>query len=480
MGQLVPFLGDQVLSRILVTVINQCKEERGFLAILFGVVLTIGQNVAVGQYCDYASTLATAPARRFIDNHDGTVTDLGTGLQWKRCSEGQIWMGSFCDRTATTHSWQGALNLADGATYAGKDDWRLPNVKELASIIEEACYYPAFNETVFPDTPGADVWTSSSVAPISSNYRYSEWLVEPNHGEVIYGGFLGGVVRLVRGTPAAGALNDTGLDWWALEGWGAGIKYLSSEPPDYPGQDASYGRDATHDDDVDGHAGFSFTKLDAGGNPLSTSSTSWSCVADGVTGLVWETKTDDGGLHDRDWYYSWYSSDFTTNGGDAGASDGTDVCYDPTRCDTEKFVADVNSAGLCGHSDWRLPTRTELLSIVDFSRFAPAIDTNYFPDTGPGNWYWSSSPWTYSTDGRYAVWYIDFEVGTTVAKSKASGLHVRLIRNGSGGDAPVTPIDATAQVNGNWSFVDAPSGYVGAVVIAGPPSYHGPTPAWCA
>ena len=56
-------------------------------------------------------------------------------------------------------------------------------------------------------------------------------------------------------------------------------------------------------------------------------------------------------------------------------------CYDAARCDTAKFVADVNAAGLCGAGDWRLPTREELRSIVDYSRYDPAIDTAWFPES---------------------------------------------------------------------------------------------------
>jgi hypothetical protein len=55
--------------------------------------------------CNYASIVATAPASRFTDNGDGTVTDTATGLQWKRCSEGQSWDGATCSGTATNYYW---------------------------------------------------------------------------------------------------------------------------------------------------------------------------------------------------------------------------------------------------------------------------------------------------------------------------------------------------------------------------------------
>lgn len=116
-------------------------------------LLGAGPELAA-KTCKYDSIAATAPASRFTDNGDGTVTDKATGLQWKRCSEGQTWGASTgCTGTATRHGWQQALQLADVATYAGKDDWRVPNVKELASIVELACYDPAIDLQSFPGTP---------------------------------------------------------------------------------------------------------------------------------------------------------------------------------------------------------------------------------------------------------------------------------------------------------------------------------------
>jgi len=127
--------------------------------LVLGLGLLAAYGGALAQVCDYSSIEATAPADRFIDNGDGTVTDEGTGLQWKRCSEGQTWTGATCTGPATqffglSDGWKQALQLANSAVYAGKSDWRVPNVKELASIIEQACHSPAVDIAVFPATPG--------------------------------------------------------------------------------------------------------------------------------------------------------------------------------------------------------------------------------------------------------------------------------------------------------------------------------------
>ena len=79
----------------------------------------VAAGVAAAQTCKYSSIPATAPASRFTDNGDGTVTDKATGLQWKRCSEGQAWSGGTCTGEATNQVWPAALQLADVASYAG-------------------------------------------------------------------------------------------------------------------------------------------------------------------------------------------------------------------------------------------------------------------------------------------------------------------------------------------------------------------------
>jgi hypothetical protein len=79
---------------------------------------------------------------------------------------------------------------------------------------------------------------------------------------------------------------------------------------------------------------------------------------------------------------------------------------------------------LAGHSDWRLPTRIELVSIVDFGRRAPAIDTTYFPST-PSNLFWSSSP--LAGLSSYA-WVVIFETGFSYSYGVSSSNWVRCVR----------------------------------------------------
>ncbi|WP_295436617.1 DUF1566 domain-containing protein [uncultured Thiodictyon sp.] len=221
---------------------------------------------------------------------------------------------------------------------------------------------------------------------------------------------------------AGGLLNDTGIVWCANETQ----NLLACPVGGYPGQDAQSGRDVTNNDDSDGHAGFSFTKLDANGNPLAASAATWSCVRDNVTGLTWEVKTVDGGLRDRAWTYSWYNPDAATNGGFPGYADYGNNCFNPARCDTQKYVADVNAQGLCGAQNWRLPDPRELMSIVSNDRISPAIDTTYFRNT-VASWVWSASPYAYGPD--YA-WYVNFSYGYVNDSYKDYAGSVRLVRGG--------------------------------------------------
>ncbi|QKQ27797.1 DUF1566 domain-containing protein [Candidatus Reidiella endopervernicosa] len=213
----------------------------------------------------------------------------------------------------------------------------------------------------------------------------------------------------------------------------------------FPEQDAEYGRDVTHNDDSDGRAGFSFTKLGSDGSALAiqngvwsdsgseVTGTKWSCIEDNVTGLIWEVKTnnDTPDLHDMEWSYSWYSTDAASNGGEVGTADAGDNCLDDSRCDTEKYVADVNAAALCGFTDWRLPEREELRSIFDYSKSVmPSIDADWFPNSDAVvPWVWTVSTYAYN-DETTKAWLLNFNGTGDSAFGKSMQLHIRLVSGG--------------------------------------------------
>lgn len=213
----------------------------------------------------------------------------------------------------------------------------------------------------------------------------------------------------------------------------------SNGDPVPSGQDGVSGRDITAPSDEDGRKGFSFTKIDSAGTALASSATQWSCVKDNVTGLIWELKTDDGGLHDKDDSFVWYESDPRLgNGGLPGYEKASD--YDVSRsdqtcsgfssgnsstyCNTKAFVTRVNLVGYCGANNWRLPTREELNSLVDYET-SPRIDSNYFPLV-QNNYYWTSVPYAYLNKH---VWTINFQYGGGSPWEKYYNYPVRLVHN---------------------------------------------------
>lgn len=110
----------------------------------------------------WAQTCSTwSTAERFTLSGD-EVTDKRTGLTWKRCSEGQSWSGSTCTGTVTALTHEEALMLAKTANSSqSATGWRLPNVKELASLADKGCLSPAIDPAAFPATPSVKFWSSS-------------------------------------------------------------------------------------------------------------------------------------------------------------------------------------------------------------------------------------------------------------------------------------------------------------------------------
>ena len=136
------------------------------------------------------------PDAAYTVHGNGTATDTRNGLMWKVCVEGQVWSAGVCSGVASTFTWANALAHAEGHSFAIRTDWRLPNIKELRSLVEECRPNPAINDTIFPSTPSAFVWSGS---PDASSSSYA-WLVYFNYGSANdVNRSNAGQVRLVRG-----------------------------------------------------------------------------------------------------------------------------------------------------------------------------------------------------------------------------------------------------------------------------------------
>jgi hypothetical protein len=112
------------------------------------------------------------PGARYVSDSSQTITDIKTGLMWSKCLIGQT--GSSCSGSPTTFTWKNALANADSSNLDGYSDWRLPNIKELSSLVADNCSNPAINNIVFPAQPssGNTVWSSSPYEGSPLNARY--------------------------------------------------------------------------------------------------------------------------------------------------------------------------------------------------------------------------------------------------------------------------------------------------------------------
>lgn len=215
-------------------------------------------------------------------------------------------------------------------------------------------------------------------------------------------------------------LNDTGITFEGEHPTGTDEDCNISV--NSPKQDCNTGRDWYAYDHSDGHAGFSFTKLDANGVPLADQSVDyeilpWSCVKDNVTGLVWEVKTTTTGIHNKENLYQW--GGLTALGRDHPLRQGG--YYDPSW---NELVLGSNNESLCGFNNWLVPTVDELSNLVNQGTRAPAIDTNYFPNTVRLG-YWTSSPFL---NGGSMAWIVYYLEGANEGGARENYYRVRLVR----------------------------------------------------
>jgi hypothetical protein len=135
---------------------------------------------------------------------EGVVYDNKNGLMWKRCTEGTgcnqntmtLNTDRLSDSDASTYlsNWLKNINNNPSTLGAGFDDWRIPTVKELASLVDRCEYRPAIHKDSFPDTiPMAYI---SSTVDAKNNNRF--WYVNFFDGSVGVNGPQGRSLRLVR------------------------------------------------------------------------------------------------------------------------------------------------------------------------------------------------------------------------------------------------------------------------------------------
>lgn len=191
------------------------------------------------------------------------------------------------------------------------------------------------------------------------------------------------------------------------------------------GQDGEFGRDYGDPNHADGTAGFRFAKVCHSGEragqgacpadpALGPGPSDWGCTRDDVTGILWEIKTTDNGL--RDWHGSYTRK--------APGEDGYGAKYDAAG-----FVQAVNAIGLCGYTDWKLPTPTALHSLVHYGigvkRDVPTIDERFFPNT----WYGANWASLYAADDPTQSWFVHFDTNYIGRSEGTIFKRIRLARD---------------------------------------------------
>ncbi|MBY0274499.1 DUF1566 domain-containing protein [Candidatus Binatia bacterium] len=204
-------------------------------------------------------------------------------------------------------------------------------------------------------------------------------------------------------------LTTTAADLAACEGNLAACEALPLAPLLRTGQTTSYGPGTDGNLQIGVAHGF----VDNGDGTIT----------DTRTGLMWEKKSDDGSIHDKDNIYTWSTGSPWNNTGTAFTT----------------FLATLNSGGgFAGYTDWRLPNRKELESLVNLQAVNPWTFAAFKTACAPActvvtcsctvsSDYWSSS--SYSDPS--IAWYVGFSSGGVLGAGKTAANYVRAVRTGS-------------------------------------------------
>jgi len=176
------------------------KQISKLMTGLFFFTFSASVFAQTNQSCNPAITEST-PTKNFVLYDNGLVLDKTTGLMWKRCPEAMAWSntdkkctvltdenGSFYTKANWKKALESVVALNNNTGFAGYQDWRLPNLKELLTIIERKCVHPAYNTTLFPNVYS----DPNNVTGETERYLWSStpagtnqvWMVSENHGSI--------------------------------------------------------------------------------------------------------------------------------------------------------------------------------------------------------------------------------------------------------------------------------------------------------
>lgn len=377
------------------TGLNECYSETG----------RIIDCSTKGQTQDGAILAGVAwPSPRFSDNGNGLVTDNLTSLVWTKdanlmntrdpnfAPEGSIYKGSVI--------WSDALDYIkklNSEQYLGHNDWRLPNINELGSLLDLQRSLPALPI----GHPFSNIQFSVATSPYWSSTTSTEHVrcIEMRIGEMEYVGKTGYGHAYVWPVRDAILADSTIPKTGQTTCWDSKGKVISC----------------------------SGTGLDGDlqkGIAIPTqrfATTANSTVVDNLTGLMWTKSAD---------------------------TRGPTVCIptanelSTTWQDALDYVSCLNSNSYLGYTDWRLPNRGELMSLVDISKSNPSlsdghpftgIKPNYYATSSSGSTYYITQAfWTSSSSiGSYYgastfnyAWFVSINGGSWELDSKTENFNM--------------------------------------------------------
>lgn len=166
------------------------------VSLSFGLFLPL---VACSQFSAPVKPVASLQATQTIGRfqvQDHLVVDTSSNLMWTRCLVGANWDGLSCSGKPLLHGWQQGQNFAKSTHYAGFNDWRVPTLNELKTLVDKEvaapkAAIPHINQAVFPtpdchgingglNSDGHACWQWSS-SPIDGSDHYA-WIVYFGYG----------------------------------------------------------------------------------------------------------------------------------------------------------------------------------------------------------------------------------------------------------------------------------------------------------
>lgn len=220
--------GERIIDAQWATTTNSVAGVMGYSDAMFGVNFADGRIKGYGTggktfYVQCVRENSAYGVNGFTDNGDGTVSDAATNLMWQQNDNGEAL------------TWDGAISYCENLTSADYADWRLPNAKELQSIVD----YTRSPDTTNSAAIDTDYFNATQIVNEAGQEDYGFYWTGTTHKTTL-GGQSAVYVSFGR---ALGYMNDT---WMDVHGAGA----QRSDPKDMTHLDAAYTQAITYNGDT--------------------------------------------------------------------------------------------------------------------------------------------------------------------------------------------------------------------------------------